>query len=1273
MAIVGDKVKLSNYSYQLNPDGTDFDQSLIDKIESAYLRRPYEKVLDAVDIDWRPYKIMDYSDENNPSVLYAPGELANTSQVIELLAYAYSASKQALHADKSDEADHAYMSSYVSHIEINHLGLAENSLTSGQLLAVNSLLWDDKNGYLSYNTTHLIGKNSPLIYYEAGEIFNDYINNRAGSLAHAEGDSTIAFEYASHSEGSLTYASGIASHAEGTLTVTYGHSSHAEGQYTIANNDSEHASGIYNNSISYIENSGASLHEDDGDILYDDDPLFSTENDYLNFYNTIFTIGNGESLQTGDVRHNAFEVRKSGDIFISNVNKPGEYYRKPMIHLQHELANKADHDEVNNIIGLKDAFRFAGAFTPNNTNLNNKPTSATNIAGIWTPNDTESVYKRILKWEDKDNKQKSIELSKELVINGLNDYKIIINDKIINDVIFSNEGDGMFSYESNGVNINYDSDETILEVEYSEAIINFSLFIKDSKTGEVWKVTRDGWFGNKFIHAGDMLLSCSDKATQDNTEHWVVIESHISYLDNSGTIGGFTATNITESNAKNLYLGKFISNINISDDGKLSYTYSDITFTQKADSDFITSIIGDIENGTPEIRLNSSKFATAYTTSTLESLNGYLTVVSSLEFDNTNTGQLNYNKTDIPVELLESVWEKGEDNGAQLKYGNNIAVSYSVAGGENSTATGKDSLAIGTNVTSGNDSEASLGKFNYTNRPITTSGDKTIFTVGNGILNNLHNAIEVRNSGSIYIPDIEVESGEYYQKPMILLQEALTRTKIQQVSWSELVNLKASSKLKPGSYYQITDYADSQYDINYIAPGNTEPSYFVFSGNRFDIIVLATSNNTLSEDAKAEYHSQIEGDYFFSKKCKLHSWKLKYCLENDTNRFAWADTRNGKGVIYHMIDEHNNEAPYDFKNILMWRYYIQPQSTYRNLLDNLTGKFLGVYPAPQYGIDRVGVTSNPNAGYALKYTFNDGDTQFNKNTECSVYPEYNVYNNVIKPYYFGDKQYLNDITFDCDKVDASISCHNNIFAENCRYMACGKNCFDNTFDIGCNLILFGDNNTSNIFKSDCYKITLSGKSSSNTFGPNNFNILSNVRFMNNILNNSCYNIHFGTNCLGNTFGNECNNIYMGESCIYNEFGNNCYHIALGNFTNLSSPDFIYDNTSSVFAKYIKVDDGVSFISLNSNYAASNRSLMNIHVLRGVHGGSRSGNSITVNATYPKLNVSFANNELDNDYELLVGMNSKGRLCKWINEPFGATVTLVSGGNRNIADIPANII
>ena len=56
--------------------------------------------------------------------------------------------------------------------------------------------------------------------------------------------------------------------------------------------------------------------------------------------------------------------------------------------------------------------------------------------------------------------------------------------------------------------------------------------------------------------------------------------------------------------------------------------------------------------------------------------------------------------------------------------------------------------------------------------------------------------------------------------------------------------------------------------------------------------------------------------YFINE--KVDSWEIKYCLDNDSNRFGWAKN-GGTGVIYYLKDEFNNEAWYDFKNIKFLR------------------------------------------------------------------------------------------------------------------------------------------------------------------------------------------------------------------------------------------------------------------------------------------------------------------------------------------------------------------
>lgn len=111
------------------------------------------------------------------------------------------------------------------------------------------------------------------------------------------------------------------------------------------------------------------------------------------------------------------------------------------------------------------------------------------------------------------------------------------------------------------------------------------------------------------------------------------------------------------------------------------------------------------------------------------------------------------------------------------------------------------------------------------------------------------------------------------------------------ITYSELVVLRDEGKLKAGAFYRITDYKTTT------TQSGTRVADYPYQD--FDIIVQATSENTISEDATT-----------------TNGCKVKYSLSNDKSRFLWADTVNGKGVIYRMIDGHNNDCPYDFKNIL---------------------------------------------------------------------------------------------------------------------------------------------------------------------------------------------------------------------------------------------------------------------------------------------------------------------------------------------------------------------
>lgn len=185
-----------------------------------------------------------------------------------------------------------------------------------------------------------------------------------------------------------------------------------------------------------------------------------------------------------------------------------------------------------------------------------------------------------------------------------------------------------------------------------------------------------------------------------------------------------------------------------------------------------------------------------------------------------------------------------------------------------------------------------------------------------------------------------------------------------EVTYYELCELKRNSQLIPGTQYRITDYETTSIE-----------SETQVAGHLFDIIVTADSVNTLNENARACHH---EGDTYFQNS-KLEAWTLKYCLDNDTDRFGWADEENGKGVIYRLTDERGNSCPYDFKNI-KFKYSLGNNNQYA-----AGSKYVYTFS--------IGSVDEQSAAYQ-----NFGDTDFSMSDIYYVYNNY-VENNHIKVYH----------------------------------------------------------------------------------------------------------------------------------------------------------------------------------------------------------------------------------------------------------------------------------
>ena len=359
------------------------------------------------------------------------------------------------------------------------------------------------------------------------------------------------------------------------------------------------------------------------------------------------------------------------------------------------------------------------------------------------------------------------------------------------------------------------------------------------------------------------------------------------------------------------------------------------------------------------------------------------------------------------------------------------------------------------------------------------------------------------------------------------LQIELSNNQIS-VSYNELLTLRTNSQLIPGQQYRITDYTCTT------VQGGTKSA-----GHVFDIIVRADSVNKLNEEAHAIQHT---GDSYFTNS-NLSAWKIWYCLDNDTNRFTWADNTNGKGVIYRMIDEFNNDVPYDFKNIQFYRQWDSNKSLWSTISYDATG-----IPC---------------------YTFSsNGDSSTVEFTDMSLSLSNNVYSNVIKEY----------ISFNFLTRDNLLTLNNNCFFNGGYENTFGNDCFENTFGSYCRYNSFGNVCNNNSFGSYCRYNSFGNGCYGNTFG------------------NDCYDNSFGSDCYDNSFGNSCYNNSFGNYCKYNSFGNGCHYIKFASDS--------YASTTYSYYQSNYFGDGCSYILFKGAETGSDSvQVQNYNFSQGLKGTS----------------------------------------------------------------------
>ena len=326
----------------------------------------------------------------------------------------------------------------------------------------------------------------------------------------------------------------------------------------------------------------------------------------------------------------------------------------------------------------------------------------------------------------------------------------------------------------------------------------------------------------------------------------------------------------------------------------------------------------------------------------------------------------------------------------------------------------------------------------------------------------------------------------------------------------------------------------------------------------------------------------------------LESWELKYCLDNDKTRFAWADTNNGKGVVWWMKDEFGNEAWYDFKNVQFLRFAISSVNlngshpnvgmygTTHGFVETDTSDDLWCYTFNGIDYSDIGLQECYDFS-ALHMCFtDDAISSFQQTYSASIHGmrrlnscSDNVVGSLKSDFnglFLWQTLYLPNNVFHCALDNFPMgqeeqpllrigSCNNNILGEGCQNNTFGKSSVGNVLGQRSKDNLFGDGCHANVLGADVHDIVAGQECYGNTFGDGCQDILlgdSNCYL--NEFGPKCHDIYLGDSCYCNKFGIECSDIIYGSMCQMNSVGDECNTIVFGQYN--------CENTIGTFCTYI---------------------------------------------------------------------------------------------------------
>ena len=505
-------------------------------------------------------------------------------------------------------------------------------------------------------------------------------------------------------------------------------------------------------------------------------------------------------------------------------------------------------------------------------------------------------------------------------------------------------------------------------------------------------------------------------------------------------------------------------------------------------------------------------------------------------------------------------------------------------------------------------------------------------------------------------------------------------------TYAALKALRDGGNLVPGTWYRITDYACT-----------TTQQDTMSANHAFDIIVRADDESHLNENAFAAHH---DGDNYFAD-CKLEAWELKYCLDNDTNRFGWA--ADGTGGFY--IEYEDKDTVRVMRtNIIegkdeVWVFGEGKETLYTaanpqvgddiyddDSLSNVVNTITAT--GTIQGVEGTGVVywMQDEFGNEAPYDFKNimfkrfeitavkngnNDNEYNNHPLVGTWGLQN--DKVTVDSETAEWFYTFSSVVDNDVADASLSFEfnfvsgdgagagqnklegvfkgqmklgNNVFVNNDGVLLCNGNtigcgCFDNTFGNSCRSNTFGTNCYKNTFGNSCTYNTFGNSCYGNTFGNYFQNNTFGNYFQSNTFGNDCTYNTFGNNCGANTFGNDCNRNTFGNNCFNNTFGNGCNSNTFGN--NCGANTFGNDCYNNTFGNYFQVNTFGNYIRNCTVFDG----VSYCSVTGGANGSSYVQNAQILNGTAGNgnnlLTIAFVANMA---YTQVAAKNTEGTLKIW---------------------------